>query len=424
MHVIIIGAGIGGLALAHGLQEAGIGVIVYERDRHRRERLQGYRIHLAPYGCRALHECLPASVYHRFVSTSGKPNRCLSFFDEHLRNLLTLDTEEIDVDVDDPVNSYKSASRIVLREVLLTGLGEAVRFGKQFTEYEVQADGRVRVRFTDGSQDAGDVLVGADGTNSRVQQQYLPDGGRIDTGAVAIAGKLPLDDDTNRLLPWQFTAGGGMVLAPGGLASFLAVHQFRNPRDGEQPVEDLIFDNTRDYVMWNILGRWQRFGSESELRDMTPQRLRDLVRHRIDRWHPHLVSMVEQTSPDTIALLPLRSSRKPAPWQPSTVTLVGDAIHAMPPTAGAGANTALLDANNLRTELIAAHQGQLTIPEAIGHYEDRMLKESFTYLATAERNLKSATNDNRFALGVKRSALKAVSRIGPIRRMMTRSIAK
>jgi cation diffusion facilitator CzcD-associated flavoprotein CzcO len=43
-NVIIIGAGTGGLCLAQGLRRAGIGVAVYERDRTRRDGLQGYRV--------------------------------------------------------------------------------------------------------------------------------------------------------------------------------------------------------------------------------------------------------------------------------------------------------------------------------------------------------------------------------------------
>ena len=57
--VVIIGAGTSGLCLAHGLVRAGIDVAVYERDRTRRDGLQGYRIGISPDGSRALHACLP-----------------------------------------------------------------------------------------------------------------------------------------------------------------------------------------------------------------------------------------------------------------------------------------------------------------------------------------------------------------------------
>jgi len=43
-HVIIIGGGLGGLALAQGLKKHGISCAVYEKDLSRADRLQGYRI--------------------------------------------------------------------------------------------------------------------------------------------------------------------------------------------------------------------------------------------------------------------------------------------------------------------------------------------------------------------------------------------
>jgi 2-polyprenyl-6-methoxyphenol hydroxylase-like FAD-dependent oxidoreductase len=43
-HVLIIGAGTGGLALAQGLIKHGVATVaVYERDRSRMDGLQGYR---------------------------------------------------------------------------------------------------------------------------------------------------------------------------------------------------------------------------------------------------------------------------------------------------------------------------------------------------------------------------------------------
>jgi 2-polyprenyl-6-methoxyphenol hydroxylase-like FAD-dependent oxidoreductase len=105
------------------------------------------------------------------------------------------------------------------------------------------------------------------------------------------------------------------------------------------------------------------------------------------------------------------------------VTVLGDAIHAMPPTAGAGANSAILDADTLRRQLIAADRGEVTIPAAVGRYEEEMRRYAFKYVAAAERNLRQAVNDSRVGLVLARTAFTLINRIGPLRRKMTQSIA-
>ena len=104
-------------------------------------------------------------------------------------------------------------------------------------------------------------------------------------------------------------------------------------------------------------------------------------------------------------------------------TLLGDAIHAMPPTAGAGANTAIVDANLLRHELCAVARDGGPILAAIGRYEEQMRRFAFKYVIDAERNLNNGINDSPLALGLTRTAFGVINRVGPLRSAMTRSIA-
>jgi hypothetical protein len=59
----------------------------------------------------------------------------------------------------------------------------------------------VRLRFADGSTEAADVLVGADGVGSAVRRTLLPDAPIVDTGSRVSYGKTPLDDAARRLVP-------------------------------------------------------------------------------------------------------------------------------------------------------------------------------------------------------------------------------
>ena len=62
---------------------------------------------------------------------------------------------------------------------------------------------------------------------------------------------------------------------------------------------------------------------------------------------------------------------------PTNVTLLGDAIHAMPPTLGRGANLAMRDAALLGRQLQAVASGAKSLPSAIAAYEDELTRYGF-----------------------------------------------
>src|SRR5215510_6227875 len=106
--VLVIGAGTGGLALAHGLVRAGIDVRVFERDRLRTDGLHGYRVGIDPDGSRALHALLPPELYDTFVATCARDPRWFTMLTEDLDEVLALPLPE----VNDPIESEKSVSRM------------------------------------------------------------------------------------------------------------------------------------------------------------------------------------------------------------------------------------------------------------------------------------------------------------------------
>src|SRR5690242_12883449 len=83
-HVLIVGAGIGGLCLAQGLKKSGIRVSVYERDSSPHFRNQGYRISLKQEGTQALRDCLPENLFQLTVATAIRPATRMVFLDHQL----------------------------------------------------------------------------------------------------------------------------------------------------------------------------------------------------------------------------------------------------------------------------------------------------------------------------------------------------
>ncbi|GAA3085249.1 monooxygenase [Streptosporangium carneum] len=410
----IIGAGIGGLCLAQGLRGAGVDVAVYERDRTPSERLQGYRIHIDPGGARALHECLPRPLWEAFLAAATRSGQDFGFLTEKMDRLLLLETPH----PPDPLDDHHSVSRIALRRTLLSGLSDVVRFGRTYERYTREPDGTVSLHFADGTTETADVVVGADGGNSRVRRQYLPHARRIDTGIVTLAGKFPLTDATRALVAPRLWRGPNMVIPPRGCGMFTAPQRFGDldgpgdagdpgpsPEKGGTPSGD-----TGGYVMWVFGAASGRF--PDDLPGMTGERLRETVARMIEGWHPDLRRLVTASAPETVSLLPIRTSVPVDPWPATNITLLGDAVHSMTPMRGTGANIALRDAQ-LLTRALSGGQDPVT---AIADYEARMREYGFAAVRRSLMAARQFVDESRLARAGFRTALRVAQRFPALRR--------
>lgn len=424
MKVIIIGAGTGGMCLAHGLRRGGIEVVVYERDRTRASGLHGYRVGIDPHGSRALRDCLPPELYRTFVATCARAPERFAFLDERLNRTMTITLRK----PDDDVNDEKSVSRMTLRQVLFTGMEDVLRFDKTFVRYHHEPGGRVTAHFADGTTDTADLLVGADGVNSAVRGQRLPHARLEDAGIVAVAAKVPMTPESAALLPQGLFPGIGLILAPRGMACILHWMEFPwtaqgRPKDGIGGSDaeliaawpGLLFDNTRDYVNWGFSAATDKYPP-----DVMRRRGRDLVElvtAMTPRWDPRLHRLFALTDPGTCFPINIRTSVRVAPWASDNVTLLGDAIHTMTPGQGVGANTALRDAHHLVRELTSGKP----LIEAVRDYERRMIEYGFAAVEASKRQtggdqLVHRPVIGRAALAAQRTFLRATDRIPALKR--------
>jgi 2-polyprenyl-6-methoxyphenol hydroxylase-like FAD-dependent oxidoreductase len=395
-HITIIGGGIGGLCLAQGLKKANLSFSIYERNTSADSWLEGYRIHIRPVGTRSLYSCLPGHVWMDFLACTAAPTDGFGFLTEDMRELVHIE-EQLMTGPDKRLQEGQyNVSRKLLREVLITGIEDHIHYGKTFQRYEIQQDQKVKVYFDDGTIIATDVLIGADGANSKVRRQLLPLAQRVDTHAVAIGGKMYFDKDTSQWLPECISSRMNVVMPKDKYFFFNAVYRRKE----------------ENYILWSFIAHANEFQQTPAKED-----LKKTVTGKIGSWHPAFTKLVLHSDDASLLWLPLKTMQPVQPWKSGPVTLLGDAIHNMTPLQGMGANMALFDAALLYQKLERVAAGNLPLITAINEYESIMLKAGFEAVETSLKYTKQAISNNRLSRLAGRTWFRICNAIPSIKRM-------
>jgi 2-polyprenyl-6-methoxyphenol hydroxylase-like FAD-dependent oxidoreductase len=120
-----------------------------------------------------------------------------------------------------------------------------------------------------------------------------------------------------------------------------------------------------------------------EWTEETPARMHETMIAAVAGWHPSVRGLVEAIDRPTLFSHPFRRLDPAPAWEASRVTFLGDAINAMLPTLGKGANMAMRNAAVLRDALVAAARGERPLLEAIGAYEDDMRAATYPVMELA-----------------------------------------
>jgi 2-polyprenyl-6-methoxyphenol hydroxylase-like FAD-dependent oxidoreductase len=195
-----------------------------------------------------------------------------------------------------------------------------------------------------------------------------------------VYGKTPLRPAALELLPAALDAGFTAVIGRGlGMATGLV--RFRNRPD---QIAGVRLSAAEDYLMWGLTGDRGQFGVHDErLLTMSPAELHALSATLIRSWHPDLRGLHAMADIEETFAVRIRTSPVIRAWQPSRVTVLGDAVHAMSPAGGSGANTALQDAAQLCSALTTAADGDITT--AIGQYEHHMRDYGYAAVAASAK---------------------------------------
>ena len=336
--ISIIGAGLGGLALARVLHVHGIAATVYEAEASAQARTQGGMLDIHEQdGQVALAAAGLTQEFRALIHEGGQGTRVL----DKTGALLFADS-------DDGTGGRPEVPRAELRRILLESLPEGtVQWGKKLASASALRGGRHELHFADGSRVATDLLVGADGAWSKVRP-LLSDAKPVYVGTTCVDTYL---HDADKRYPGSAEAvGGGAMFA---MAPGKGIFAHREP-DGV----------LHAYVALNRPLDWFSAIDSSDISAA--------IAAEFAGWAPALTALItESATPPVLRALHTLPVDHQWPRVPG-VTLVGDAAHLAPP-AGEGANLALFDGAELG-KAIAAHRDD--IETALAAYESAMFPRS------------------------------------------------
>lgn len=311
LHVIIAGAGMGGLTLAAALLQKGFDVDVYEQSPELRE--VGAGLWISANGARVLDALgLKAAVEAINLPPQDRVVRYWQTGEEH--SVYVRDgSSRADHTL---VQVLRSELQRVLYEAVVKLKPGCVHFGVRSVGAET-VDGQARLMLEDGGSIAGDVVVGCDGAHSRIRQSLFGPAPARYTGANAWRGLAPM----GKLKPQHRRPLAATWIGPTAHVTTYPVQ-----RGGEEFVS---FSAQVDSDVWQT----ESWSERGELADA----LKDF-----EGWHQDILDLFIQS--ENLFRWGLFVRDELAAWSKGRVTLAGDACHSMTPYLGMGVNVTMEDA--------------------------------------------------------------------------------
>jgi tetracycline resistance monooxygenase len=347
--VAIIGGGPVGLTMARLLQQNGIDVTVYERDKNAQARIFGGTLDLhQASGQEAMKKAGLLDTYFAKAIPMGR-----HFTDEQGNILLSKP----------PMHDNPEINRNNLKKMLLDSLtSDTVVWDSKLTTLEAQ-NGKWLLHFDNKPSATADFVIVANGGMSKARN-FVTDTEVEYTGTFIIQGDVP-EPDKN--CPEFYQLCNNNIL--------MTAHQenlfVANPKNGDLLSYSVFFSATEEWV------------NNNDLNFQDNKNIVEFLLNRLSNWDDRYKQLIRLTS--FFVGLPTRKLPLDKHWKsnrPLPITLIGDTAHLMPPFAGQGVNIGLLDGLILSGNLT---NGKFeTIQSAIDDYEQKM----FVYAREAQPKTK------------------------------------
>lgn len=333
-HVLVVGAGIGGLTATLALQQAGLKVSVFEAAPQLGE--VGAGLTISPNATHAL-EFVGLGPF--MEARGDKPEAGAGL---HYKTGEVLYHTQRDSSFKQKYGAeYYQVHRADLHDALAAKARErdaqVIRTGHAFVGLE-QAGGKVTARFANGATATSDVLIGCDGVRSVVRGALFGAEAPKFTGQVSFRGMVEAAKVMEHMVPTP----SATTLGPGRIFT-------------------RYFVRHRAFVNFVGIARTDQWKEEGWSIPATVEEMLSVY----GDFHAHAQGIIKATPPGKLFKWAL-FDRDPLPqWTVGRVTLLGDAAHPMLPFLGMGAAMGLEDGAMLgRAFAVSAN-----VDEALVRYE-------------------------------------------------------
>ena len=368
--VVVVGAGIGGLATSIALRGTDAEVVVLERAPELSKVELGAGVTL---WCNAM-LILDRLGVGAEIRERGAVLGCFEQRTARGRLLSRWPLDEMARRLGAPVCGI---NRPDLHAALVAGAGEErVRTGCNVERFE-QADGAVSVALAGGGSESGDVLIGADGLDSRIRGQLLGEQALRHSGLTMWRANVPYDE--------AFAPGVDFIAWWGAGTKFV------------------VFRSGPERLSWEGIVTSPPGGQ-----DPPGTRKRAAIERFRDFADP-VLRVIDATSEEAIFRTDVFDRPPDERWGEGRVTLLGDAAHPMTFAVGQGAAQALEDA--LAIGRVLGEDGA-DVEAALRSYERPRIARAAHFQSMAWRLARAGVLEARPAQALRNAAFTLTGPIG------------